>query len=217
MIVQHLHIHDHRSLLASGPKPLARRESAQNRPKLRDIAIEVLNRMSDNKELSLRADFLGYSDDEALFRRIQKLRRAGLIQMTSVEVKRHNSWLITWVDYSHQRGISSRIEKKEPNALVGSLPIWGRLVYPLQNFTQSGVRPSPAIGSAREALVEQRYNVGVHRQPNTRRPAEIRHVGPERAAQSHIKHRAWLVAAIGLTSVHDLKVPDNKRPSRQGG
>lgn len=57
---------------------------------VRDIAVEVLQRLDQQKEIALRADFLGHSGDDSFFRRIQRLRRLGLLHMSEVEVERRS-------------------------------------------------------------------------------------------------------------------------------
>lgn len=55
---------------------------------LRGVASELLNRLQDRLNVTLHADFDGHSEDDGFFRRIQLLRRFGLINMKSVVVER---------------------------------------------------------------------------------------------------------------------------------
>ncbi|MBB4616734.1 AAA family ATPase [Sphingomonas abaci] len=54
---------------------------------VREIAQEFADRMDQQRQVVLRADFQGVSDDE-FFNRIQRLRRVELVHLSSVEVRR---------------------------------------------------------------------------------------------------------------------------------
>jgi hypothetical protein len=73
---------------SSRPQPIDRlREDEEELEAVRRTGIEFLER-AHGHEVRLRADFRGYSDDDQFFRDIQRLRRLGFVQMTTVVVRR---------------------------------------------------------------------------------------------------------------------------------
>ncbi len=76
------------SRLAIGTRPLERLfKYPKELAVVREIAGEILSRIN-NGEIKLRASFPSSSDDDNFFRRIQYLRRLGLMHMSSVEIQR---------------------------------------------------------------------------------------------------------------------------------
>lgn len=72
-------------------RPLDRiRHDKEALGRLQEIGAEVLDRLNDGRGINLHADFEGRSEDDGLFRRIQMLRRVGLIAMKSVIVQRRS-------------------------------------------------------------------------------------------------------------------------------
>lgn len=61
---------------------------------LRVVAQEALGRLGASRVFRVRADFLGYSGDEDFFRRLQLLRRAGLLRMKATEVQRDDGTVL---------------------------------------------------------------------------------------------------------------------------
>jgi hypothetical protein len=57
---------------------------------LREVSAEVLERLYDGRGVNLHADFEERTEDDGFFRRIQLLRRNGLINMKSVMVQRRS-------------------------------------------------------------------------------------------------------------------------------
>ena len=55
---------------------------------VRKIAIEILQRLQWDRELTLRADFRDFSDDDSLFGRLQRIRRYEFLKISAVEIER---------------------------------------------------------------------------------------------------------------------------------
>lgn len=55
---------------------------------VRKIAIEILQRLQWDRELTLRADFREFSDDDSLFGRLQRIRRYEFLKISAVEIER---------------------------------------------------------------------------------------------------------------------------------
>ncbi len=73
------------------PRPLDRiLRDKEGLERLREMGGEVLDRLHDGRGFNLHADFESRSKDDGFFRRVQILRRAGLITMKSVVVERRS-------------------------------------------------------------------------------------------------------------------------------